>query len=372
MSATLSAKSKKAPQSKAKTTKTAKTSNASVDMLGQLNAINKVMAVIEFELDGTIITANENFLSAVGYSLEEIQGRHHRLFCEPSLAQSNEYRLFWEALARGEFQAGEYKRVGKGGAEIWIQASYNPIFDAAGKPFKVVKYATDVTAAKMQTADFQGQLNAIGKAQAVIEFNLDGSVITANENFLNCLGYSLDEIKGKHHRMFAEPAYAQSPEYRLFWEKLNRGEFDAGEYKRIGQGGKEVWIQASYNPIFDMNGKPFKVVKYATDVTAQKLQNADYEGQLAAIGKSQAVIEFKMDGTIVTANDNFLGCLGYTLGEIKGQHHRMFCEPAYTQSGEYRAFWDALNRGEYQAAEYKRLGKGGARDLDSSLLQPDS
>ncbi|BBO35211.1 methyl-accepting chemotaxis protein [Lacipirellula parvula] len=353
MSATLSAKNKKTPQAKTKS------STASVDMLGQMAAINKVMAVIEFELDGTILKANDNFLNALGYSLEEIEGRHHRMFCEPAYTQSNEYRAFWENLARGEFQAGEFKRIGKGGKEIWIQASYNPIFDAAGKPFKVVKYATDVTSAKMQSADFQGQLAAISKAQAVIEFQLDGTIITANENFLNCLGYSLDEVKGKHHRMFAEPAYAQSPEYRLFWEKLNRGEFDAGEYKRIGQGGKEVWIQASYNPIFDMNGRPFKVVKYATDVTAQKLQNADYEGQLAAIGKSQAVIEFKMDGTILTANDNFLGCLGYTLGEIKGQHHRMFCEPAYTQSGEYRAFWDALNRGEYQSAEYKRLGKGG-------------
>ena len=487
MPASVTAKSKKTPQSKAKTTKTAAPSTASVDMLGQLAAINKVMAVIEFELDGTIISANDNFLGAVGYSLEEIQGRHHRMFCEPALAQSNEYRLFWESLARGEFQAGEYKRVGKGGKEIWIQASYNPIFDAAGKPFKVVKYATDVTEAvkvreqaatlgyaveTAQTAimminrdfvvtyvnketrslltkyqdvfsrlypgfdaskiiganidqfhknpqhqrqllsnpsnlpiktdiqvggltfslqvsaqvdaqgnytgntlewadvtearrkdalnhDYEGKIAAIGKAQAVIEFNLDGTIITANDNFLNCLGYSLDEIKGKHHRMFVEPAYAQSAEYRLFWDKLNRGEFDAGEYKRIGQGGKEVWIQASYNPIFDMNGRPFKVVKYATDVTAQKLQHADYEGQLAAIGKSQAVIEFKMDGTILTANDNFLGCLGYTLAEIKGQHHRMFCEPAYTQSGEYRAFWDALNRGEYQSAEYKRLGKGG-------------
>jgi methyl-accepting chemotaxis protein len=210
-----------------------------------------------------------------------------------------------------------------------------------------------------QAADSEGQIAAIGKAQAVIEFNLDGTVVTANDNFLGCLGYSLDEIKGQHHRMFCDSAYVQTPEYKQFWEALNRGQYQAAEYKRIGKGGKEVWIQASYNPILDRSGKPFKVVKYATDVTAQKLQNADYQGQLAAIGKSQAVIEFKMDGSIIHANDNFLGCLGYTLAEIKGQHHRMFCEPAYTQSGEYRAFWEALNRGEYQAAEYKRLGKGG-------------
>ncbi|HEY1065525.1 MAG TPA: PAS domain-containing protein, partial [Pirellulales bacterium] len=164
MPATLSAKNKKTTPAKTKS------STASVDMLGQLNAINKVMAVIEFELDGTILKANDNFLNALGYSLEEIEGRHHRMFCEPSYTQSNDYRAFWENLARGEFQAGEFKRIGKGGKEIWIQASYNPIFDAAGKPFKVVKYATDVTPAKMQSADFQGQLAAISKAQAVIEF----------------------------------------------------------------------------------------------------------------------------------------------------------------------------------------------------------
>ncbi|WP_428308095.1 methyl-accepting chemotaxis protein [Lacipirellula sp.] len=269
--ATLNAKTKKAPQSKAKTTKTSpKSGAASVELLGQINAINKVMAVIEFELDGTILTANENFLNGLGYGLDEIQGKHHRMFCDPAYAQTSEYRQFWDSLARGNFQAGEYKRFGKGGREIWIQASYNPIFDAAGKPFKVVKYATDVTAAKLQNADYQGQLAAIGKAQAVISFNLDGTVVEANDNFLACLGYSLDEIKGKHHRMFCEPTFAQSLEYRAFWEALNRGEYQAAEYKRLGKGGREIWIQASYNPILDLNGKPFKVVKYATDVTEQK------------------------------------------------------------------------------------------------------
>ncbi|BBO31173.1 methyl-accepting chemotaxis protein [Lacipirellula parvula] len=269
--ATLNAKTKKAPQSKAKTTKTSpKSGAASVELLGQINAINKVMAVIEFELDGTIITANQNFLSCLGYGLDEIQGKHHRMFCDSGYAQTAEYRAFWDALNRGEYQAAEYKRIGKGGREIWIQASYNPIFDAAGMPFKVVKYATDVTAAKLQNADYQGQLAAIGKAQAVISFNLDGTIVEANDNFLACLGYSLDEIKGKHHRMFCEPAFAQSLEYRAFWEALNRGEYQAAEYKRLGKGGREIWIQASYNPIMDLNGKPFKVVKYATDVTEQK------------------------------------------------------------------------------------------------------
>ena len=207
--------------------------------------------------------------------------------------------------------------------------------------------------------DYAGQVAAIRKSQAVIEFSMDGTILDANDNFLKALGYTLDEVKGKHHSIFVDEAYRQSGDYREFWAKLNRGEYVANEFKRIGKGGKEVWIQASYNPIMDLNGKPFKVVKYATDITQQKLTNADYSGQIAAIGKSQAVIEFKMDGTILTANDNFLKTLGYTLDEVKGKHHSMFVEEAYRQSPDYREFWAKLNRGEYQAAEYKRIGKGG-------------
>ena len=329
------------------------------DFEGQIEAVGKAQAVIEFNLDGTIITANDNFLNALGYTLEEVQGQHHRMFVEESFRNSVEYRQFWEALNRGEYQAGEYKRIGKGGKEVWIQASYNPILDLNGNPVKVVKYATEVTEQKLKNADFEGQIEAVGKAQAVIEFNLDGTIITANDNFLNVMGYTLAEIQGQHHRMFAEESFRASVEYRQFWEALNRGEYQAGEYKRIGKGGKEVWIQASYNPILDLNGKPFKVVKYATDITAQKLRNAEFEGQIEAVGKAQAVIEFNLDGTIITANDNFLDALGYTLGEVQGQHHRMFVEESFRASVEYRQFWEALNRGEYQAAEYKRIGKGG-------------
>lgn len=326
---------------------------------GQVAAINKSQAVIEFSLDGKILYANDNFLNAVGYSLDEIVGRHHSMFVDPAYSSSQEYRDFWAKLGRGEYDSAEYKRVGKGGKEIWIQASYNPILDEQGKPVKVIKYATDISALKLQEADFTGQLEAIGKAQAVIEFSLDGNILTANDNFLNTVGYSLDEVKGHHHSMFVEATYRSSPEYKMFWEKLGRGEYDAGQYKRITKEGKEIWIQASYNPIMDMNGKPFKVVKYATDITAQKLQQADFTGQLDAISKAQAVIEFSLDGKILTANDNFLNTVGYTLDEIKGRHHSMFVDDAYRTSAEYKMFWEKLGRGEYDSAQYKRFGKGG-------------
>jgi methyl-accepting chemotaxis protein len=234
---------------------------------GVIAAINRVQAVIEFDLTGKILHANDNFLRAMGYTLEEVVGQHHSMFADPAYRASHEYKEFWAKLNRGEYDAGQYKRLGKGGKEVWIQASYNPIMDASGKPYKVVKFATDITEQKLKTADFEGQLAAISKVQAVIEFTLEGKILTANDNFLNTLGYSINEVRGQHHSMFVEPAHRSSPEYREFWARLGRGEYDANQYKRIGKGGKEVWIQASYNPIMDASGKPFKVVKYATDIT---------------------------------------------------------------------------------------------------------
>ena len=333
--------------------------SAARNALAQAAAISESQAVIEFNMDGTIVTANENFLKALGYSLPEIKGKHHGMFVEASERDGAAYREFWAKLNRGQYQAAEYKRIGKGGKEVWIQASYNPILDPNGKPFKVVKFATDITAQKIRNMEDAGKIDAILRAQAVIEFDMDGTIITANENFLKTMGYSLAEIQGKHHSMFVEPAVRESSSYREFWDSLNRGEYSAAEYKRIGKGGKEIWILASYNPTLDERKKPFKVVKFATDVTQQKLSTADLAGQISAIGKSQAVIEFNMDGSIISANGNFLNALGYSLDEVQGRHHSMFVDPAERNSAEYREFWAKLNRGEYQAGEYKRVGKGG-------------
>ena len=235
----------------------------------QVNAIQTSMAVIEFDLDGTVLTANDNFLRTLGYTLGEIQGRHHSMFVDEHERDSDAYRAFWAKLRRGEFDSGEYRRIGKGGKEVWIQASYNPVRDADGNLAKVVKYAQDITARSEQMADFAGQIAAIGRSHAVIEFEVDGTIRHANANFLQTVGYELDEIKGKHHRMFVDDAYAASAEYREFWAKLGRGEFHKGEYRRVGKGGKVIWIEASYNPIRDRQGRLVKVVKYASDITAQ-------------------------------------------------------------------------------------------------------
>nr|QIP07008.1 PAS domain-containing protein [Bradyrhizobium symbiodeficiens] len=329
------------------------------DAQARLDAIGRSQAMIEFNLDGSIITANQNFLDALGYRLDEIQGKHHSMFVPADQRDGAEYKAFWAALNRGEYQAREFKRIAKGGREVWIEASYNPVLDGSGKAVLVAKIATEITAKKIRSMTDASKIAAIGRAQAVIEFKLDGTVVTANENFCKALGYSLAEIEGKHHSLFVAEAERNGTAYREFWAALNRGDYQAGEFKRIGKGGREIWILASYNPLLDESGKPYGVVKFATDVTADKLKNADLAGQIAAIDKAQAVIEFNMDGTIITANANFLGALGYSLAEIKGKHHSMFVEPSERDGAAYREFWAALNRGQYQAAEYKRIGKGG-------------
>jgi methyl-accepting chemotaxis protein len=284
--------------------KTPKANDNSHEMAAKLAALDKSQAVIEFNVDGTIIDANENFLATVGYSLPEIKGRHHSMFVEHDYKHSNEYRQFWESLARGNYQAAQYKRLGKGGREIWIEASYNPIMDKSGRPYKVVKYATDVTQQKMEYANLLGQVNAISKSQAVIQFNMDGTIIEANENFPLTLGYTLAEIQGRHHSLFVEPQARNSAEYKEFWEILNRGEFQAAQYKRVGKGGREVWIEASYNPICDLNGQPYKVVKFATDLTKRKDENShladSFESNVRSLVQTVAASASQMQATAQT------------------------------------------------------------------------
>ncbi|NBW49382.1 MAG: PAS domain S-box protein [Betaproteobacteria bacterium] len=446
---------------------------------GKVNAIARAQAVVEFDLAGNVMTANDNFLKLMEYSLEDIVGRHHSMFVDSNEVGSGAYRAFWQKLGRGEFDAGEYLRFGKDGKRVWIQATYNPILDLEGKPFKVVKFCSDITPGKLMALesqvrmqavmsascvwemdrngiilkandlmtkamgcaeadmlgrnenefmfddvqdqearkqrwlnlregktvsaevrrkganrkevwfnvilsplmgldgalfkvivvsqdvtqqklsrlDSEGKLGAIDRAQASIEFDLSGKVLTANKNFQKLMGYELDEMVGRHHRMFAESAYASSADYQAFWERLGRGEFESGEYKRIGKNGKEVWIQATYNPILDPRGNPVKVVKFATDVTEAKLKSADFEAKVDAIDKGQAVIEFDLDGKVITANRNFLASMGYTLREVIGQHHSMFCTVDYQQSTEYRDFWLRLNEGQFISGRFQRLGK---------------
>ena len=446
---------------------------------GKVAAIGRAQGVIEFDMAGHVLSANENFLRLVGYTLDEVVGQHHRMFVEKDDATSGAYRLFWQKLGRGEFDQGEYMRVNKRGERVWLQATYNPILDLEGQPVKVIKFCSDITASKQQSTEVagrmdavsassclletdrdgkvqqanermlralgyteaeligkheslllfddpaeqaahkdrsaslrdnkacnaelrlkgagqtevwlsatlspvtgldgrlsrvvwlaqnvteqklarleaDGKLGAIDRAQALIEFDMTGRVLWSNKNFQKLMDYSLDDMVGRHHRMFVGAEHAASAEYQAFWERLGRGEYESGEYKRYGRDGKEVWIQATYNPILDPRGNPVKVVKFATDVTEAKLRNAEFQAKVSAIDKGQAVIEFGLDGHVLAANRNFLSAMGYTLREIQGQHHSMFCTDDYTQSTEYRDFWLRLNEGQFITGRFHRKGK---------------
>ena len=251
-----------------------------------IDALNTSQAVIEFTPSGEILTANSNFLNAVGYSLSELSGQHHSLFCDPEYAATPAYRQFWHDLAQGHFASNTFKRFGKGGRAIWLQATYNPIRNEVGKVIKVVKFASDITETKLRELDVNGKIEAIDRAQAVIEFTPTGTILTANPNFLAAVGYELKEIAGKHHQMFCEPDYVQSVAYRQFWEKLSRGEYQAAEYRRLGKGGCEIYIQATYNPILDDTGTVVKVVKFATDTTEavkRRLRGVELNGELGVV-----------------------------------------------------------------------------------------
>ncbi|MFC0408374.1 methyl-accepting chemotaxis protein [Roseomonas elaeocarpi] len=315
--------------------------------------------IVEFALDGTIKDANENFLQTMGYAIEEVRGKQHSMFLDRDEAASTSYRAFWDELRQGACKVSEFRRLAKGGREVWIQASYNPVFGIGGKPVGVTEFATDVTGAKLRAIADKAQVASIRRSQAVMHFRMDGTITDVNELFLQMMGYERDEIIGQNHKICVTPEYAASRDYADFWARLHRGEYQAAEYKRVGKDGRDVWISATFTPVMGLDGKPVEVVKFATDVTEAKLRNADFSGQIEAINKSQAVIHFTMDGTILEANANFLRTLGYAPDEVRGKKHSMFVEPGYAASEEYGEFWAKLRRGEFHSAVYKRIAKSG-------------
>jgi methyl-accepting chemotaxis protein len=326
---------------------------------GRVAAIERSQAVIEFDLDGTILDANANFLEAFGCRLEDVRGRHHRMFVSAEEAASDAYRGFWRALGRGEFLAGQFRRLRRDGREVWLQATYNPLFDEAGRPVRVIKFASDITAQKQRDLDTGAQIAAIEQAMAVIEFDLDGTVLRANANFLAAMGYDGDEVVGRHHSMFVDAATRDGDAYRAFWRDLAEGRFRSGQFHRVGKGGRDVWIEATYNPVLGHDGRPLKVVKFAADITARRNRDADVESQLRAINQVQAVIEFDLGGRILAANDNFLRAVGYAREEIVGRPHSMFVDEAERNSAGYREFWTRLARGEAHTGQYARRDRDG-------------
>lgn len=286
----------------------------------QLDSLMQSQAAIEFDLKGNILWANEPFLSLMGYSLADIKGQHHSRFVDPALAANTEYRDFWDRLRAGQTQTAEFMRLTKRGTPVWLQASYIPVPDRWGQPARVVKIAQDTTERKLRDAYFKGQIEAIGKSQAVIEFDMAGHILHANDNFLNTLGYTLPEVVGKHHRLFVDRHEAQGASYEAFWNELRAGHFRSAEFRRVHKSGRDVWIQASYNPIFDFNGQPQRVVKFATDVTDVVLQRKTNELlSLVANGTDSSVVICSADGLCEYVNPGFTKLTGYSSEEIMGK-----------------------------------------------------
>lgn len=344
--------------------------NLSANML---SALDRSQGIIEFRPNGEILRANENFLNLMGYEESEILGKHHRMFVASDYAHSVEYKDFWAQLSRGELAAGEFLRYNSRGEEVWIQASYNPVTTSDGKVTRVVKYATDITADKLKNAYYEGQINAIKTSQAVIEFDPTGKILDANDNFLNAMGYTLGDVKGKHHSMFVDANYRSSSEYRLFWDQLSDGQFHSGEFHRIGNGGKEVWIQATYSPITDQSGRVFRIVKYASDITNRKMAVNDICEVMLALSKGSLTskLEREYEGEFKTLADSvndFVTNLASIVHEIRSGSETINNSSAEIAKGNA----DLSSRTEQQASSLEETASSMEEITSTVQLNADN
>ncbi len=345
-------------------------SRASAEMSGILAGINATMATIEFTPDGIIVDANPNFLKSVKYKMSDIKGKHHRLFVPSEIQQTNDYANFWKRLSEGASISGVFQRESSEGEIVWLNAIYNPIKDAQGRVIKVVKFATDITAERQSMAEMKGILNGINASMAAVEFTPDGRILDANAKFLQSVEYQLEEIRGKHHRMFVPKDVLATDEYKNFWTRLGNGEAIDGVFKRVSSSGKIVWLNAIYNPIADASGKIVKVIKFATDITAQQQLIAETKDVLGGINATMATIEFTPDGTVLNANDNFLKSVKYNLREIKGKHHKVFVPKELHDSPDYTNFWSQLASGNSNTGVFRRIDSKGETVWLNAIYNP--
>ncbi len=315
-------------------------------------AIMDVTSIVsESDLKGNILSINQKFLDVSQYSRDELIGQPHNTTRHPDMAKEV-FKELWGTIGKGNIFRGVVKNRKKDGTPYYVDAVIAPLMGANGKPRKYLGVRYDITEAEVERQNSRGIIGAIDTSFAFIEFDISGNVINANENFLITMGYKKEEIAGKHHRIFCEATLTHSPEYTQFWIDLKEGKSQNNIFKRINKEGKEVFLQAVYAPVFDEMHRVTKIIKIATNITGEKMKQD-------AISKSQAVIEFNLEGIILNANDNFLKTVGYSLDEIKGKHHRMFCDDSYTASPAYKEFWNKLGRGEAENGRFKRVGKGG-------------
>ena len=338
------------------------------DLLAQVAAIQRSQAVVEFDLDGTILSANENFLKTMGYSLDEIEGRHHEMFCDPAYSQSIEYKRFWQALNRGEFQPGEFRRIGKGGREVWIIASYNPVLNEDGEPVKVIKFATDITASK---AELKARTDIMNMTSIVSESDLRGDILSINEKFCQVSKYTSEELIGKPHNTTRHPDMPKEV-FKELWSTIGRGNPFRGIIKNRAKDGTPYYVDAVIAPILGDNGKPKKYLGVRYDITEMETERQNMRGVFRAIDGAYAYIEFDTEGNVLTANQNFQTTMEYSLDALKGKHHRTFCDAATANSAEYAQFWPDLRAGRSKAGEFRRVTRTGKELWLQAVYSPVS
>ena len=331
-----------------------------------VSAIGRSQAVIEFNLDGIVLDANENFLKALGYQLLEIKGQHHRNFCDESFTQSPEYNEFWDNLKKGQFQSGEYKRIGKNGKVVWIVASYNPILGEDGKPYKVVKFATDITASKIE---LQVRTDIMNMTSVVSEANLRGDILNVNDKFCELSQYNREELIGKPHNTTRHPDMPKEV-FKELWATIGRGKIFRGVVKNRKKDGTPYYVDAVIAPIIGENGKPKKYLGVRYDITDAEIERQNMRGVFRAIDSAFAYIEFDTTGVVQAANKNFQEAMGYTQDELKEKHHRIFCDSATSNSPEYLQFWNELKSGKSQSGIFKRMTKAGKEIWLQAVYSP--
>lgn len=264
-----------------------------------IDAVKASVATISFTASGEILEANPLFLSVVGYSEQEVIGKHHRIFCDAHYVQSSSYAQFWEQLRQGHSHSGTYQRFDKQGRELWLEATYFPV-KLDGKVVKVVKIASDITESYLQLSRQKAIISALDRALAIIEFTPQGDIITANPNFLSCVGYSLSQLKGQHHRLFCDESFYREQPH--FWDDLAHGQLKSGLFSRRDSHGNEIWLEATYNPIKDESGKVVKVIKFASEVT-ERIKRAQAVSEAANIAQtiSQETTRFAESGSELLA-----------------------------------------------------------------------
>ncbi|MFQ1899415.1 methyl-accepting chemotaxis protein [Aeromonas veronii] len=282
-----------------------------------IDAVKVGVATISFTPSGEILEANPLFLNVVGYSEQEVIGKHHRIFCDAHYVQSSSYAQFWEQLRQGHSHSGTYQRFDKQGRELWLEATYFPV-KLDGKVVRVVKIASDITESYQQLSRQKAIISALDRALAIIEFTPKGEIVTANQNFLSCVGYSLSQLKGQHHRLFCDESFYREQPH--FWDDLAHGQLKSGLFSRRDSHGNEIWLEATYNPIKDESGKVVKVIKFASEVT-ERIKRAQAVSEAANIAQtiSQETTRFAATGSeLLTASVTISSAISEQVSRTSG------------------------------------------------------